>query len=198
MSLSAKLLWEILVPTCWNTKKPIRTRHHKEWDKRVRLISRGMTILHPAKGHWISPEGVLHEERMIPVRLWCTKAEIEKIMDMTANHYKQEAVMAYCVASDVMVKNYLTPDAKKPKTKREPSILAQARSLVAKMGQYSELYIVASRIKSDDDFMLSERHFSGPEVDWTDHLPITRKQAVAIKKAGICDDWFNCIKEAHR
>lgn len=191
-----KLLWEILVPTSWNTKKPIRTRHHKEWDKRVRAIANGLTILHPAKGHWVCPEdNVLHEERMIPVRIWCTEDQINQIMDMTAEHYKQKAIMAYCVASNVKLRDYTVPFLK---PKKDPSILAQARTLKAKMGDYSELYIVEARIKTDDDFMLSERHFSGPEVEWTDHLRITRKQANAIKKAGICDDWFNCLTENHR
>lgn len=128
-----KLLWEVLVPTCWNDKKPIRTRHHKEWDKRVRKLANGLTILHPAKGHWINPEGVLHEERMIPVRVWCTKDQIEKIMDMTAQHYKQEAVMAYCVASDVMIKDYKTNALPTPKSApRSVKLLSSRRRASSK------------------------------------------------------------------
>lgn len=53
-------------------------------------------------------------------------------------------------------------------------------------------------MKSDDAFWLSERNFCAVEVVWTDHQRISRKEAEAIKKAGICDDWFNCLKESHK
>ena len=44
-------LYEILVPTKYgDNEKPIRTKHHKEWDKYVRKISGGLTILTPGKG----------------------------------------------------------------------------------------------------------------------------------------------------
>lgn len=43
-------LYEILVPCQTNQGKPIRTRQHREWDRRVRLITGGLTILPPAKG----------------------------------------------------------------------------------------------------------------------------------------------------
>jgi hypothetical protein len=100
-------LWEILVPRKWNDGKPIRTRHHRQWDKRVRAISGGMTIHPPTiKGEWVSPEGELYVDSTIPVRLTCTRQQIEEIMDFTAKHYRQKAVMAYKVSSDVIIKNY--------------------------------------------------------------------------------------------
>ena len=82
----SKALWEILVPTqinkitngrekLWN----VSTRYHKVWDKKVREISGGLTILRPAKGHWTSPSNEVFVERMIPVRIYCTKDEIMKI-----------------------------------------------------------------------------------------------------------------------
>lgn len=100
-----KILWEILVPTIKNDK-PIRTRYHRVWDQKVREISSGLTILQPAKGHWVSPSGELFVERMIPVRIYCTEVEIEKIADMTAKYYNQEAVMYYSVSTKVMIKHY--------------------------------------------------------------------------------------------
>lgn len=99
-------MWEILVPCQWNTGKPVRTRHHKEWDKRVRKITGGMTIMKPAKGQWVSPSNELYEERMIPVRVSCTDTQINKIMDITAQHYKQLAVLAYEVSTNVKLKHY--------------------------------------------------------------------------------------------
>ena len=101
-----KALYEILVPTVSNEGKPFRTRYHRVWDAKVRIITGGLTILHPAKGQWVSPEGDLFAERMIPVRIMCTEDEIKKIADVTAKYYNQKAIMYYCVSNDVKIINY--------------------------------------------------------------------------------------------
>lgn len=98
-------LWEILVPTI-RDDKPVRTRSHKEWDARVRKISGGLTILKPAIGQWVSPSGELCEERMIPVRIKCSKWEIDQIADITAEFYKQDAIMYYLVSKSCYIKHY--------------------------------------------------------------------------------------------
>ena len=101
-------LWEILVPTIHGkTGKPIRTRYHRVWDAKVRQISGGLTILHPAKGQWVHPDiGTIHCERMIPVRIACSEEDIERISDMTAVYYHQMAVLFYRVSDKVRVKHY--------------------------------------------------------------------------------------------
>lgn len=112
-------LWEILVPTQMDnltkTKvKPIRTRHHREWDKFVRSISGGLTVITPVKGQWVSHSvvaqqyaqttvAVLFEERMIPVRIACSREDIGKIIQFTLTHYRQEAVMCYRLSDEVMI-----------------------------------------------------------------------------------------------
>jgi len=102
-------LWEILVPTVRPDGRPIHTRFHKVWDEKVRVISGGLTILQPAKGQWVHPEeGTLLAERMIPVRIMCTRHEIEQIIDITLEYYDQVAVMAYRV-SDIVILKYRTP-----------------------------------------------------------------------------------------
>ena len=98
-------LWEILVPTQTNAGKPIRTRFHRVWDKRVYQIAGGITIHSPSKGKWVSPAGGLFQERMIPVRIACTREQIELIVDATIEHYDQEAVMAYKVSDEVFIKH---------------------------------------------------------------------------------------------
>jgi hypothetical protein len=98
-------VWEIFVPTQLNCGKPIRTRQHREWDNRVRRITGGLTILSPAKGQWVAPDGTLFKERMIPVRIVCTRAEIEKIIDITMDFYDQLAMLAYKVSSEVILKH---------------------------------------------------------------------------------------------
>ena len=99
-------LWEILVPTVRKNGVPIRTRFHRVWDAKVRAISGGLTILQPAKGQWIHPEdGTLFAERMIPVRIMCTRSEIEQIIDITLEYYDQLAVLAYRVSDIVILKH---------------------------------------------------------------------------------------------
>ena len=99
-------LWEILVPTIRNDGKPYRTRFHRVWDEKVRSISSGLTILNPTRGQWIAPNGELFVERMIPVRIACTEAQINEIADMTAKYYDQKAIMFYRVADKVTIKHY--------------------------------------------------------------------------------------------
>ena len=87
-------LYEILVPTAHRVSgNPIRTRHHRIWDGKIRAISKGLTILAPAKGQWVSPDGVLFSERMIPVRIAATREQMKKIAAMTLVYYDQLAIM---------------------------------------------------------------------------------------------------------
>ncbi len=100
-------LWEILVPKRLpNSESDIEPTFHQQWDAMVRQITGGLTILHSARGQWITPEGELESEKMIPVRIICTESEIEKIADITSSHYKQRAVMYYKVTDEVKVKHY--------------------------------------------------------------------------------------------
>lgn len=96
-------LWEIMVPTIRNDGKPIKTRFHRVWDKKVYDITGGLTIMTPAKGKWVSPTGRLFAERMIPVRIACTEEQIRIIVKMTIRYYEQEAVMAYLISNQVII-----------------------------------------------------------------------------------------------
>lgn len=99
-------LWEILVPTVRRVGgKPYHLRYHKVWDAKVRQVANGLTILTPAKGQWMSREGELHAERMIPVRIACTEKQIEAIARMTIEYYDQLAVMYYRVADKVCIQH---------------------------------------------------------------------------------------------
>jgi len=104
---TARQLWEILVPT-EREGKPVRTKSHKEWDRRVRKISGGLTVLKPAKGQWINEkeEDRLYSEKVIPVRIMCNWGETERIADITAGFYKQKAIMYYKVSDMCFIKRY--------------------------------------------------------------------------------------------
>jgi hypothetical protein len=99
-----KKLYEILVPASNNTDK-FSYEHHKKWDEFVMKLSGGITIMRAGKGEWISPEGDLYKDRIIPCRIACTEEEIDKIIDFTIEHYSQEAVMAYCISEEVIIKH---------------------------------------------------------------------------------------------
>lgn len=96
-------LWEILVPTVRNDGRPFRLRYHRVWDERVKAISGGLTIVSPVRGVWISPADEEFKERMIPVRIMCTRSEILEIAEMSKVYYEQEAIMVYLVSSEVFI-----------------------------------------------------------------------------------------------
>ena len=98
-------LWEILVPASNNNELKFTYEHHKKWDAFVKKISGGVTITKIAKGEWVSPTGKLYVDRMIPCRIICTEEQILEIIDFTIDHYNQEAVMAYKISDDVIVKH---------------------------------------------------------------------------------------------
>jgi hypothetical protein len=94
-------LYEIVVPTRFGDNgQPIRTAHHKSWDKRVQAISGGLTILSPVKGKWLF-QGIEYPERVIPVRIACDSYQMAAIAQMTLQHYRQKSVMYYKLSSDV-------------------------------------------------------------------------------------------------
>jgi hypothetical protein len=103
--VSTQHLWEILVPTIRRVGgKPYTTRFHRVWDKKIRAISNGLTILAPAKGQWISPDGELFTERTIPVRFIATRDQADQVIDITLVYYDQLAVLCYCISSEVILK----------------------------------------------------------------------------------------------
>ena len=99
-----KELWEVLVPTVRNDGRPFHTRFHRVWDRKVEAISGGMTVFVPGKGAWVN-EGQSIRERMIPVRVMCTREQIEQIVDLTLEYYDQLAVMAYRVSDEIILKH---------------------------------------------------------------------------------------------
>ena len=104
-----KKVYEILVPTTRNDGRPISTRFHRIWDTKIMEISGGLTVLTPAKGKWVSPTDELYDERMIPVRIVCDESDINEIIDFTMDYYEQEAVLAYVISSEVILKNRTVP-----------------------------------------------------------------------------------------
>jgi len=99
-----KSLWEILVPNYDNSGNKYSLDYHHQWDNKVRVITGGLTILKTAKGQWVNPEGRLFAEEMIPVRVLCYKNDISNIIDITLEHYNQEAVLAYEISCNVLLK----------------------------------------------------------------------------------------------
>ncbi len=100
-------MWEILVPTERRLEpgKYYRTRYHRVWDSKVRVITGGLTIMAPARGQWAHPAtGELFKERMIPVRIMATRGEIEKVVDLTLKYYDQLAVLCYKISDEVILK----------------------------------------------------------------------------------------------
>lgn len=105
MELIKKPMWEVLVPTIHgHSNNPVKVKHHRVWDEKVREITGGLTINSPSKGQWVNSEGKIFTERVIPVRIMATEEEINQIVDFTIKHYHQEAVMFYKITNECFVK----------------------------------------------------------------------------------------------
>lgn len=103
MSDEKQALWEILVPTVREDGRPYRTRFHRVWDEKVKKVANGLTVVSPVKGVWVSKDGDTFKERMIPVRIMCTRDQIIEIAHMTKDYYEQLAVMVSKVSDDVFI-----------------------------------------------------------------------------------------------
>jgi hypothetical protein len=119
----SKGLWEILLPTVYRTKtqkdgspKYYTTKFHKVWDKKIRSISGGLTVTSAVKGQWISPEGELFVERMLPVRIIASKSEMDAIVDYSLKYYDQLAILAYKISDQVILRHRESPLKKKQST----------------------------------------------------------------------------------
>ena len=55
------------------------------------------------KSKWSGPNGD-YNERMIPVRIACTRDQIIEIMDMTKEYYDQIAVCAYKISEECIIR----------------------------------------------------------------------------------------------
>lgn len=97
-------LYEILVPECWNHGTKIPVDYHQEWDALVRAISGGLTVLRPFKGQWEFNNN-LFTEHVIPCRVLATRAEMDKIVEITMEHYPdQHCIMAYRLSTEVILR----------------------------------------------------------------------------------------------
>lgn len=90
--MKAKFMFMVFVPRESRKGVPFTVAHHQKWDKFVYDLSGGITILKSALGKWVNPNAKLEAEKMIPVMVGCTKAQMENIADFTVKHYDQVAV----------------------------------------------------------------------------------------------------------
>ena len=103
-----KELWEILVPVTNNNGITFGYEHHEAWDEFVKNLTGGVTIMKVAKGQWVSPEGEVYVDRMIPCRIVCNEEQISEIIDFTIEHYDQEAVLAYRISTNVILRHKIS------------------------------------------------------------------------------------------
>lgn len=97
-------LWELKVPAISKYHVGlIDVGFHKMWEERARKISSGPIIMHATSGHGVERLRKLFAERVIPVRISCTRVEIRHIMKMTREHYELKEVFAHLVSEVVLI-----------------------------------------------------------------------------------------------
>lgn len=95
-------LWEILVPKADNDGNEFAISYHNVWDTMIREMCGGLTIMRSAKGIWVG-DSTVYEERMIPVRIACTRSQLDTILDITKTYYEQEAIFAAKISEEVII-----------------------------------------------------------------------------------------------
>ncbi len=99
-------LWEILVPTLRDNGRFYSLKFHRVWDKKIESIAGGLSIIKPMIGVWTNPDTKeTIRERVIPVRIACTRAQIELILDFTIKYYDQHTCLAYKISDEVIFKS---------------------------------------------------------------------------------------------
>ena len=93
-----KRFWEVYVPYHSNDGVKFELAYHRLWDEKVRVIAGGLTIFKISKGQWVKGNEI-YFDKMIPVRIHCTKKDIKKIVDITMIHYNQLAVFYFKVSN---------------------------------------------------------------------------------------------------
>jgi len=101
-----KSLYEILIPVVANDGQTFCAEHNECWRKMVRGLCNGLTVFQQVSGEWVSPNGQLFAEQMVPVRVLATANDIKRISDYSAKHYQQEAIMFHKVTDHVSIVDY--------------------------------------------------------------------------------------------
>jgi hypothetical protein len=89
----------------WYKQNSYSIEYHNVWDAFVREATDGLTIVLPTRKQRASSGGELFSEKMIPVRIMATRAEIERIIDYTLGYYDQGAVLCYLVSTEVILRH---------------------------------------------------------------------------------------------
>lgn len=95
-------VWEILVPVAYNDGTPVTS--HETLEAWIVQLVGGLTKLPVVDGWWESPCGKVYAERMIPYRVACDGAQIDRIATVVGIMYKQLAVMFHMVAAEARIK----------------------------------------------------------------------------------------------
>lgn len=95
-----RAVWRIMVPKAYNNGRRIPASRVRKWERLVVGIGGGYTAYPTAKGAWREREGSRTQtENMRPVDILCSEPQISEIAAITAEHFKQKAVLAYKVCS---------------------------------------------------------------------------------------------------
>jgi hypothetical protein len=101
ITLDDRLLWRILLPVAGNDGLLFLSRHHKRFYDLVLELSGGSTENSWSNGNWID-EGVLYQDRVVPLEFLATTEEAEKILAFACKHYDQSEILCYPISDRVL------------------------------------------------------------------------------------------------
>jgi len=102
--MNDKSLWEIMIPKNIDKHTIFHVSCHREWSNYVENITNGMVFFSSLDRRWISPkETSPYFDNKIPVRIFCNKEQIKKIISFTMKHYDQNHVIAYKLSDSIIL-----------------------------------------------------------------------------------------------
>jgi len=101
-----KSLWEIMIPKNIDKHTIFHVSSHRQWNKYVEELTGGMVFFSNLDRRWISSTKTSpYFDNKIPVRIFCSKEQMDKIIDFTMQHYDQKHVIAYELSNNIILKH---------------------------------------------------------------------------------------------
>ena len=96
-------MWCVLVPLNNNDGEVFPIEKHHEWDKFIADNCGGLTLLPSLVGKFGVDKDII-EDKVKPVMVACTRAQIIGVLDYTRRFYDQKGVLAYKISDDVLIR----------------------------------------------------------------------------------------------
>jgi hypothetical protein len=103
-------LWEIFIPKNHNKEMIYGVSHHREWNRKVTKETNVILLSSSSYKEKSCPtiEEPFFSEEMLLLRVYCTQEELDRILDITVDHYDRDKIIAFKISENMIVKKRMT------------------------------------------------------------------------------------------